>query len=414
MKSDEWKTRDLDVVVYGATGFVGRLTSQYLAQFAPSGTAIGLAGRSELKLTELRDELGPIAKDWPLLVADANDHAALTGIAQRTRVLVTTVGPYAKYGKVAVAVCAENGTDYVDLTGEVLFVRHCDETLDGIAKSTGARIVNSCGFDSIPSDLGVWLAADFAARNDLGSLTDTTLVVRQMKGGFSGGTVDSLRNQVDEVKADPALREILADQYSLSPDRENEPDLPPWPDTARAAYVPGLGGWIGPFVMAAHNTRVVRRSNALTGWSYGREFRYREVSAFGKKPLAPVMAAGMALGLGSMEHAMSFSPSRQVLDRVLPKPGEGPSPEQREAGRFKIEVIAHTVSGKDVKSTFGANGDPGYAATAVMLSESALCLALEADALPAIAGVLTPATSMGEALARRLQLADFTIEVGLR
>ncbi|NQU36184.1 MAG: saccharopine dehydrogenase NADP-binding domain-containing protein [Actinobacteria bacterium] len=412
MKSAEWKNREFDVVVYGATGFVGQLTAQYLARFAPTDTKVALAGRSAEKLAQTRDQLAPSAKEWPLLVADADDLEGLTAIAARTRVIATTVGPYAKYGTSIVQACAEQGTDYVDLTGEVLFVRYCAEQWDSAAKETGARIVNSCGFDSIPSDLGVWLAADFASRHELGSLTDTTLVVRQMKGGFSGGTIDSMRNQVDEMKADPALKSIVEDPYSLSPLRADEPDVPDWPDTARPAYVGDLGGWIGPFVMAAYNTRIVRRSNALSGWSYGPDFRYREVSAFGKKPIAPVIATGMAIGLGSAERAMAFPGTRQLLDRVLPKPGEGPSEEQREAGRFKIEVYAHTTSGQKVKSTIAAKGDPGYAATAVMLSESALCLALDADSLPDRAGVLTPATAMGEQLSERLRRADFTVEVG--
>jgi len=411
MKSADWKNREFDVVVYGATGFVGQLTAQHLARFAPSGVKIALAGRSAEKLAQVRSELAPAASEWPLLIADADDLNGLTDIAARTRVIATTVGPYAKYGKSIVQACAEQGTDYVDLTGEVLFVRYCAQQWDSTAKETGARIVNSCGFDSIPSDLGVWLAADFAAKQDAGSLTDTTLVVRQMKGGFSGGTIDSMRNQVDEMKADPALKSIIEDPYSLSPGRDDEPDLADWPDTAKAAYVGDLGGWIGPFVMAAYNTRIVRRSNALSGWSYGPNFRYREVSAFGKKPFAPVIAAGMALGLGSMERAMALPPTRHLLDRALPKPGEGPSEAQREAGRFKIEVYAHTSSEQTVKSTIGAKGDPGYAATAVMLSESALCLALDADSLPDRAGVLTPATAMGEQLGKRLQLADFTVEV---
>ena len=413
MKSPEWNNREFDIVVYGATGFVGQLTAQYLARFAPTGVKVALAGRSLEKLNEVRAELAPNAGDWPVLVADAHDIAGLAEIAKRTRVIATTVGPYAKYGTSIVRACAEQGTDYVDLTGEVLFVRHCADHWDEVAKESGARIVNSCGFDSIPSDLGVWLAANFAAEHDLGSLTDTTLVVRQMKGGFSGGTVDSMRTQVDQMKADPSLKDIVNDAYSLSPARADEPDVPGWPDTARAAYVTDLGGWIGPFVMAAYNTRIVRRSNALFGWSYGPDFRYREVSAFGKKPLAPVIATGMALGLGSMERAMALPPTRRLLDSFLPKPGEGPSEEQREAGRFKIEVIAHTSGGQTVRSVIGALGDPGYAATAVMLSQSALCLALDSDELPNRAGVLTPATAMREQLCTRLRRADFTVEVAL-
>ncbi len=413
MKSAEWENREFDVVVYGASGFVGVLVAQYLARFAGPEVKIALAGRSRSKLEAVRQELAPSAQQWPILVADAQDESGLLELASRTRVVATTVGPYAKYGKAMVGACAEQGTDYVDLTGEVLFVRYCADTWNDVAKESGARIVNSCGFDSIPSDLGVWQAYSFAQSHGLGDLTDTTLVVRDMKGGFSGGTVDSLRTQVDEMKADPQLKDIVDDPYSLSPDRRSEPEPPNWPDTATAAHVDELGGWIGPFIMAAHNTRIVRRSNALLDWAYGPSFRYREVSAFGSRPTAALLAVGTAIGTGSVEQLMSFAPTRKLLDRALPKPGEGPSEQARESGRFKVEINAHTTSGERVVSTIGAQGDPGYAATAVMLSESALALALDFSDLPARAGVLTPATAMGEVLSERLRRADFTVDVKL-
>ena len=403
--------REFDVVVYGATGFVGKLLSDYLARYAPAGTRIALAGRSEQKLVELRDTLVGAAVDWPVLVADAADDVALDELAKRTSVVVTTVGPYLKYGIPMVRACASNGTHYADLTGEVLFVRQCIDDFDDIAKSSGARIVNSCGFDSIPSDLGVLLAYEYARDHGLGKLADTTLVVRSMKGGFSGGTIDSMRASVDLMKVNPELAEISTDPFALSPDRDNESTRPQPSDTAVLERRSEFGGWVGPFVMAEYNTRVVRRSNALLNWAYGPKFRYREVSSFGNGPLAPAVALGMGAGMRVAWTGMGIKPMRAILDRALPAPGEGPSEEQRRAGRFLIEVHATTDGGAKVLSRIGAAGDPGYQATSVMLAESALALALDGDRLPERAGVLTPATALGDVLLERLQKADFVATV---
>ncbi len=411
MNPDGWKDRELDVVVFGATGFVGQLVAEYLATFAPSGVTIGLAGRSLAKLQKVRDGLPAGAHEWPLIVADSNNSAELKAMALRARVIATTVGPYAKYGLPLVEACANVGTHYVDLTGEVLFVRRCADQFDAAAKASGARIVNSCGFDSIPSDLGVFLAYQQATADGAGTLTDTTLVVKSMKGGFSGGTIDSMRTQVDEIKADRSLRKLLADPYSLSPDRSAVSAAKQPKDTVVVEKSTELGGWIGPFVMASYNTRIVRRSDALLDWAYGPSFRYREVSFFGNGPTAPAKAAAMATGLGFALVGMGTPGLRTMLDRALPDPGEGPSEAARKAGRFQIEVNAKTTSGATYVSTIAAAGDPGYAATSVMISEAALCLALEADDLPDRAGVLTPATAMGDQLAERLRRADFTVEV---
>lgn len=407
MTTGDLPRREFDLVIYGATGFVGKLLSDYLARYAPDGTKIALAGRSEAKLTQLRKSLPGAARDWPLLVADAADSQALDALAARATAVVTTVGPYLKYGFPIVAACAKHGTHYADLTGETLFVRQCIDDYDELAKSTGARIVNSCGFDSIPSDLGVLLAYEYARDHGLGRLTSTTLVVRTMKGGFSGGTIDSMRATVDYVKANPRARQITQDPYALSPDRAHEPTRIKSGDTATVGRDEALGGWIGPFVMAEYNTRLVRRSNALLNWAYGPQFRYREVVSFGSGPLGPALALGMGAGMKAAWTGMGIKPLRAVLDRTLPSPGEGPSEEQRRAGRFLIEVHADTSNGAKVVSRVGATGDPGYQATSVMLAESALSLALDGDKLPSRAGVLTPATAMGDVLVERLRKADF-------
>jgi short subunit dehydrogenase-like uncharacterized protein len=406
--------RDLDIVVYGATGFVGRLTAEHLAAHAPAGVRIGLAGRSKERLAQVRDDLGAAAAEWPLVVADAGDRAAVRELAERTRVVATTVGPYARYGMPLVEACAEVGTDYADLTGEVLFVRDSIDRCHERAAVSGARIVHSCGFDSIPSDLAALLAFERARDDDAGELTDTTMLLISARGGLSGGTIDSMRTLVDTVRADLSHLRTMRDPYALSPDREAEPDLGDERDQTWVRREPELGVWTGPFMMAAHNTRIVRRSNALLGWSYGRRFRYREAVAFRGGPVAPVLAGGMALGLGAAVAGMALPPTRFVLDRVLPDPGEGPSEETMRTGHFRMDLHAQTTSGTRYLVEVAAKGDPGYAATAVMLAGSALCLALDRDRLPDLAGVLTPASGIGSALADRLRDQDFLLDVRRR
>jgi short subunit dehydrogenase-like uncharacterized protein len=401
--------RELDVVVHGATGFVGRLVAAYLAEHAPIGVRIGLSGRSIQRLEAVRRALGPAVSDWPLIVADAADPVSLAALAERTRVVATTVGPYAKHGLPLVRACAQAGTHYADLTGEVLFVRDSIDAFDVLARSTGARIVHSCGFDSVPSDLAVLLAARAAAADGEGTLTDTSLVCVG-KGGFSGGTIDSMRTQVDVAATDRSLRRVVVDPYALSPDRSAEPDLGDERDRVEVFRSDDLGGWVGPFVMASFNTRIVRRSNALSGWAYGRSFRYRELMGFGRGPAAPVLARAATLGLGALLGAMQRPRLRPVVDRLLPSPGEGPDAKTRAAGFFRVRVSTTTTTGARYLSTVAAQGDPGYAATSVMLGESALALADGRD-LPPAAGVLTPASGIGAVLAERLTARGFTADV---
>jgi short subunit dehydrogenase-like uncharacterized protein len=409
--------RPLDLVLYGASGFVGRLTAEHVARHAPAGLRVGLAGRSPDRLRAVRDGLGPAARDWPIVIADASDAASLAGLARGARVVVTTVGPYLRYGIGLVEACADAGTHYADLTGEVLFVRRAADRFHARAIATGARIVPSCGFDSVPSDLAVLALHTAAAADGAGDLEDVTLTVTSMRGGLSGGTIDSLRAQIDEVRADASLRHLLADPYGLSPDRATEPDLGDERDGGGGVGSLGVGrdadtgAWTGPFVMASYNTRIVRRSNALLDWAYGRRFRYREVISYGTSVAAPVLAAGSTGALGAMAAGLAFGPARVVLDRLLPRPGQGPGEETRRRGRFAMEVRARTSSNARYVAHVAAQGDPGYAATSVMLGESGLCLALDGDRLPARAGVLTPATAMGAVLADRLRAAGFRLEV---
>ena len=403
--------RELDVVLFGATSFVGRLCAEYLVRAAPPEARIGLAGRSLARLSNLQASLGGRAADWPLLVADTTDQQSLSALATKTRVLATTVGPYRRYGLGVVEACATAGTHYADLNGEVLFMREAIDRFDTLAKESGARVVHSCGFDSIPSDLGVLALHEAVERDGAGQLQDTTLVVRAMKGGPSGGTIASLQGTVDDARRSPELARLLADPYALSPDRDAEPRLGPERDLRGVENDHELGMWVGPFIMGSINTRAVRRSNALQDWAYGPRFRYREVMGFGSGPVAALQAGAIAGGVGALLAGLSIAPARAVLDRVLPSPGEGPSEKQREQGFFRIEIHTRTSHGARYLCRVGAQGDPGYKATAVMFGESSLSLALDGDSLPQRAGVLTPATAIGNTLIERLRIAGHTLEV---
>ena len=402
--------RELDLILLGATGFVGRLTAGYLAGHAPPGLRIGLAGRSERRLAEVRAGLGTAAQAWPLLVADSADPRGAQLLARTAGAIATTAGPYRRLGLPLARACAEAGTDYADLAGEVLFIRDTIGSCHQVAVRTGARIVHSCGFDSVPSDLGVLLAHHAADADGAGDLQDTTLVVTALRGGISGGTLASGLGQVDDMRASASNRRIVTDPYALSPDRAAEPALGDERELSRARYDPGLDQWTGPFLMAGFNTRIVRRSSALLGWAYGRQFRYREVTGFGTGPAAPVRALAVTAAFTALLAAVALRPSRALLGPVLPKPGEGPGEKTRRTGLFRMEVHARTPSGARYLTRVEARGDPGYAATAVMLGESALCLALDRDRLPDRAGVLTPATAMGATLAGRLRAAGQTFE----
>ena len=402
--------RDHDIVVFGATGFVGKLLAGHLAEHAPAEARIALGGRSKEKLEKTRSALPDAAREWPLVVADSSDPESLAALARGTQVVATTVGPYHKSGMPLVEACIDAGTDYCDLTGEVLFVAETKERHDAAAAS-GARIVHSVGFDSIPSDLGVWLLYEAAQRDGAGDLEDTKLVVTAMKGAPSGGTIASMKGTIDEMKESKEARRTLGDPYALSPDRSAEPDGRDEGDRRGVGRDEDLGQWVGPFVMAAYNTRIVRRSNALLDRAYGPNFRYQEVTGLGTGPLAPAKGAGLAAVLTGLAGGLALPPTRKVLDHVLPDPGEGPSEESRRKGFFKIKVHARTSSGARYVARVAAQGDPGYNATAVMMGESTLCLALDREKLPDRAGVLTPATAMNGALVDRLRAAGMTLEV---
>jgi len=412
-------SRPYDIVLFGATGFTGKLVAEYLAAHAPKDLRWALAGRSRDKLAKVRDDVAraaPGAADLPLVVGDSQDEAAMDALAKSARVVCTTVGPYMTYGRAIVAACAENGAHYCDLTGEVPFMRDTIDRHDARARETGARIVHTCGFDSIPSDLGVLMLHEKARA--LGKkLARVRYFAGESKGGVSGGSVASMLGLFETAKTDRGIRRVMANPYALDPAPRAERG-PDGPDQLGVRWDQDLGMWTGPFVMAGVNTRVVRRSNALLDHAYGPSFRYSEAMSFGKGPKGLARATAVAAGLVAFVGAAQVTPIRRALQRhVLPAPGEGPSKEVRDAGYFVIRLLGETdgEGGAPVRLTGRVEGksDPGYGETAKMLSESAMCLALDGDRLPSRAGVLTPATAMGTRLIDRLRDAGMVFDVAV-
>jgi short subunit dehydrogenase-like uncharacterized protein len=411
---------ELDVVLVGATGFVGRLTARHLAEHAPSELRIGLAGRSAERLEQARSALPPSAQTWPMITIDVLDDAAVADLAGRTRVVASTVGPYLRYGLPLVRACAAAGTHYADLTGETVFVRRSIDAAHEIARASGARIVHSCGFDSIPSDLGVGLTAERAALEDAGELTSAVLHVQRLRAGISGGTIDSLRQQVIEAEHDPDVRRLTASRWALVDEQPGSGHRPPSAQPGSGSRPSGpprrrppidrddhSGSWQAPFVMGAYNRQIVYRSNFLGDWSYGRELGYREVVETGRGLRGAVAASALVVGMAALMGGMTFAPARFLLDRLLPKPGEGPDERRRHNGSFRIAVDAETARGARFRTTVGADLDPGYDGTAVMLGQSALSLAAGSDVGPA--GVVTPMVALGSCLPERLRDHGFTI-----
>lgn len=406
------ETRDHDVVVFGATGFVGALTAEHLAEHAPAGTRVALAGRSREKVERVRDRLPERARAWPVLVADTSDASSLAAMAGSARVVVSTVGPYLRHGLPVVEACARAGTHYADLTGEVPFVRDAIDRCDHLARATGARLVHGCGYDSVPSDLAVLTLHRQVTADDAGSLGHV-LTVARARGGVSGGTIASMRGLVELAASDPSARRLLGDPFSLSPDREAEPV------TRQPSDSPGPGRlsdgrWHAPFPMASVNSRIVRRSNALQDWAYGRHLRYGEVSGTGHGPRGAARAVAVTAGLALAAGAFAFPPTRALLDRVLPSPGQGPDEQSRTSGWFRMDVRAVTTTGRRYHAVAAGPGDPGYAATAVMLGQSALALTHDGDRLPDRMGSLTPATALGAVLVDRLRAAGHTYDAAER
>ena len=406
--------RPFDIVVFGATSFVGQILCRYLvARHGTDGELRwAIAGRSTAKLVSVASSTGA---DVPQIVADASSVDDMRSLADSTRVVVSTVGPYALYGSELVAACAAAGTDYCDLTGEPQWMQKMIDAHGATAAASGARIVHTCGFDSIPSDLGVWFTQQAAIDQFGEPCTKIAMRVKAMKGGASGGTIASMMNVMEETASDPALRKVLANPYALAPEGMrsgvDQPNvvLPKADDTS--------GEWVAPFVMAAVNTRVVHRSHALLERPWGDDFLYDEAMMMGTGPLGAAKATGLAGGLGGFMGVATFGPARDLLNRfVLPKPGEGPSPEAQERGFFDFRFFGTTADGHTIATKVTGDRDPGYGSTAKMLGECAvtlLHLARPGDETGegVAGGFWTPSTALGDALIDALRAhAGLTFE----
>lgn len=380
---------EFDVIVYGASGYTGRLVAEYLSREYPGRLRWAMAGRNKAKLGAVRDEIGAPA-DIPLLEADVNDIGSLEALVRRTRVIITTVGPYQLYGSELVAACARTGTDYVDLCGEPAWMRQMIDAHAQTAQASGARIVFSCGFDSIPFDLGVYFLQQ-AARERFGKPVPRVKArVRKMKGSFSGGTAASLKATMQAARKDPAILKLLGNPFALAPGF----DGPAQPPASKPEYDESLGSWAAPFIMAAINTRNVHRSNALMNHAYGTDFVYDEMLLTGPGDQGKVTAEAVAN-------------DRSLGSDNGPKPGDGPTAEERENGFYDVLFIGETGDGRSLKASVAGKRDPGYGSTSRMIAESALCLLW--DATDTAGGIWTTAPALGDKLIRRLtEHADLT------
>jgi len=400
-----------DLVVFGATSFVGQILARYLLENYGADKDIkwAIAGRSEAKLSQLKSDLGHAAATLPVILADAADEPALVDLCGQTRVVISTVGPYALYGETLVKVCAETGTDYCDLTGEVQWIRRMIERYEAKAKESGARIVHCCGFDSIPSDMGVWFLQQQAEATFGKPCQDVRMRVKVAKGGLSGGTVASMINVAKEAGADPKLRKELANPFSICPQEHRSETRQP--SLKSAEFDKNFNAWLAPFVMGAINTRVVHRSNALQGARYGKEFTYDEAIMTGKGTKGRLTAYGMVGALGAFFTASAIKPTRWVVEKLVPKPGEGPSPEDQEKGFYDLRFVGKTTDGKTMITKVTGDRDPGYGSTAKMLGEAGLCLAFDVKD-DVKGGFWTPASALDGKLLERLQAnAGLTFEV---
>ena len=400
-----------EIVVFGATSFVGQILCHYLTgQFGAGELDWAAAGRSPEKLDKLRAALPKAHQDVPLIVADATDETALRELVSKARVVISTVGPYALYGEPLVKACAESGTDYCDLTGEVQWIRRMIEGYEKKAAATGARIVHCCGFDSIPSDLGVHFLQQKAIERFGSPCERVKMRVRGMRGGLSGGTVASMMNIARELAADPELRRELANPYSLCP--PGHPTDTRQPNVGFAERDEDFGAWVAPFMMGGINTRIVHRSNALAACAYGEDFRYDEAVLTGRGISGRLTAMGIASAFGAFMLGATVAPTRWVLEKFVPAPGEGPSPEAQEQGSFDLRFVGKTADGAELRVKVTGDRDPGYGSTAKMLGQAGVCLARDIDKENAPGGFWTPATIFGDQLITRLcRDAGLTFEV---
>ncbi len=382
-------SRAHDIIVFGATSFVGQILCDYLVERhgTDGDVSWAIAGRNRNKLEDVAVRTGA---DVPQIVVDADDADGLAKMCASTRVVISTVGPYALYGSKLVAAVAEAGIDYVDLTGEPQWMQRMIDRYHERAIETGARIVHACGFDSVPSDMGVWFLQAEAQRRFGQPCNSVRMGVKAANGGASGGTIASMMNMMEEVSADPSLRKVLANPYALAPTGERSGI--DQPNVVLPDFDEGLDSWTAPFVMAATNTRVVFRSHALLGMPWGEDFTYGESMMTGDGLGGRAKALGVGAAMGGFMGVASLGPLRSLLGKVLPEPGEGPSPEKQEAGFYDLRFHGVTPDGDEIMVKVTGDRDPGYGSTSKILAEAATTLA-ESDVA---GGFWTPATALGD------------------
>lgn len=399
-------SRPYSVVLYGATSFVGKITAHYLTNFLSnakdtdgSNVAWAIAGRDQEKLTKLQSQL---ESEVDIIIANSNDSESLNDMTKQTQVIISTVGPYLKYGEPLIKACTANGTDYVDLTGEAIFIKDMTDKYQEAAEQSGARIVNSCGFDSIPSDLGVYFTQT-QAQEQFGDTCDVIhMRVKAAKGGLSGGTVASMATIFEEVGKDKSRRKQVANPYLLNGDK----DAPNVRQTniSKPEYDDKHKRWLAPFVMASINTRIVHRTNQLLDYNYGREFKYDEAMWMKDGMQGKLSSYALSAGLFGFATAMMITPSRELLSKhVLPKSGSGPSKDEQENGYFDIRLFGQSSTKETINTKVTGDKDPGYGSTSRMLSQAALCLAQDISKDDVGGGFWTPASAMGEKLIARLE-----------
>ena len=396
-------TKKFDLVIFGATSFVGQILTEYLFDHIGLSRRVkwAIAGRSEAKLNTLRDSLGDKAAKLPIIVADSMDQPALEDMCKKSRVIVSTVGPYALYGETLVKVCAENGNDYCDLTGEAYWIKQMILKYEKTAKKSGARIVNCCGFDSIPSDLGNHFLQR-KGKKQLGTFfNQVKLRVKAMKGGASGGTIASMAEMIVAAKADAQVRRDMANPYILCPEKHSYSIKQT--SVKGPTYDKDFDSWSAPFIMEAINARVVLRSNTLRRMAFGKDFSYGEAMLTGAGNSGRVKAIALTAGLAAFAGSMVLDPIRNLMNKfVLPKPGEGPSLQDQLNGFFDIELMGKNAKGEKLTVKVTGDRDPGYGCTAKMLAQAGLCLAFDLAKEDKAGGFWTPSTAMGDLLIERL------------
>ncbi len=397
---------EFDIVLWGATGFTGRLAAEKLAARTRNRGDLrwAIGGRDRTRLESVRSELRGAAAHIPIITGDSHDVRSMEALATRTRVVCSTVGPYAMYGSELVRACARAGTHYCDLAGEPHWIRKMIDAHEAEAVKTGARIVHACGMDSIPSDVGVFLLQQRAEQLYGKPCSRVKMRVTELRGGFSGGTAASLLHGTGAGRKDPSVMRAMTEPYYLAPAGHPQgPDEPDDMTSVHVEYDQDLQAWTKPFFMGPMNAKIVRRTNAVLGYPYGEDFRYDEARVVADGLSGRIRAKTEAIGYVAFVASAAIPPTRWLLKKyVLPGSGEGPDQETRESGQWKIVLVGRTDDGATVRLLVRGEGDPATDSTSRMLIESALCLAEDAEKIPVGGGSWTPAAAMGDLLSDRL------------